>query len=301
MKDRKGTNPSLECMDIEQWLGLYLEGKLTGGIRQSIEEHLNQCSNCQTVVSIFRYTSERNSTELNDIIIDSTSGPLCPRIKPLLPEWMDGFLDREDFQLIEHHLDNCISCRQMVQIMREVQAGLAELVPVSLPENLTQQILDATSRSKHSQYVYSLKPGVKLRSFWEKIKLRPRFSFEAAYIGALLLFTLASLLPTERIGQESAEKLSGFGFEIIERIENLSSKTWNEGSSVLHQYSKKARLKADKIAEEFVEDVEKSREFWLETVSLLKTESEYFFHSVDTLGEKFPRIFEPETENEPDS
>jgi hypothetical protein len=301
MKDHKGAYPSLECVDIEQWLGLYLEGKLTGGIRQSLEEHLNQCSDCQTVVSIFRQTGERNCADLTDIIIESTSGPLCPRIKSSLPDWMDGVLKREDFQLIEHHLDSCLSCRQMAQAMREVQAGLAQLVPVSLPENLTQQILDATSLSKHNPYVFSLKSGVKLRSFWEKFTLRPRFSLEAAYIGALLMFTLVSLLPTERIGQDSAEKLSGFGLEIIERIENLSAKTWNEGSSVLHQYSKTTRLKADEITEDFVEDVEKSREFWLETVSLLKNEGENFFHSIDTFGEKLPRIFGSETENEPDS
>jgi anti-sigma factor RsiW len=185
----------MNCRRFAEILADYHEGKLFPDERAAVDAHLATCSGCRRLFEIacgdVDIIPEDARDALTRSILDQTSGAVCPRVETYLCDYLQNELGVEESQLVAAHLDHCDGCRSVAKdlaMMQEVLPAMAELDP---GESFTHEVIEVTSRMRPSR------PGlqVRLSAWWERAVQRPRFSFEMAYVGTLVLvFVLSGLV-----------------------------------------------------------------------------------------------------------
>ena len=143
---------------------------------------------------------------LLDSILEATSGPACPRAEEQFCRGLDGELDDLDTQLLNEHADACEPCgalRSAFALLAEELTALRELDPGA---EFTAGVLARTSHAA---------PPVAadlLGRLWKTIVHRPRFAWEAAYVGAMLFWLVLGTpgLPLEAV-RSMREPVSSLG------------------------------------------------------------------------------------------
>jgi hypothetical protein len=139
--------------------------------------------------------SEELSRELASSIIERTSGSACPRVEESLCSYVDEELNAEDSQLISAHLDSCPSCRALADGLVMMNGELPLLAEVEPDAGFARSVLEATSRWRP----FRPSPRTRFLTWWNRLIQRPRFSFEAAYVGTLVLvFAFGNPVPALR-------------------------------------------------------------------------------------------------------
>ena len=167
-----------------------LEALAAGSISRAdgeIEAHLERCAGCRTLVELVRGEPQGVTAippaDLADSILARTSGTACRQAAGLLCDLTDGALGPTDTALLRSHLSSCRTCAALsTALVRLAEAlpALAEMEPDErFVDDVLARTLPLTSRLGHL--------AARLSERWAALVQRPRFSWEAAYIGAILL------------------------------------------------------------------------------------------------------------------
>jgi anti-sigma factor RsiW len=182
----------LNCDGFEALLERYLTRDLILNERRTAEDHLGACPRCRRLLEIA--SGERNllplgiEGELTRSILERTSGSACQRARTLLCDSSDGILDGRDAEILKLHTDHCPKCNAIAQILVELGAALPSMAEIDPGADFTAAVLGATEGAR-------LPFRIRVREWWSGLTRRPRFSWEAAYAGALLFFIAIGNLP----------------------------------------------------------------------------------------------------------
>jgi predicted anti-sigma-YlaC factor YlaD len=178
----------MNCSYFAGILADYQEGKLPPDEQSAAEVHLRNCPSCLRLLDVARgnvdILPENQRNELAKAILDRTSGSPCERVESSLWDFVEGGLDAENSQLVALHLDHCADCRSLADeliMMQEVLPAIAEIDPGT---SFTSEVVCATSRFRPEQSHLE----IRIRAWWNRMILHPLFSFQTAYVGAVVLF-----------------------------------------------------------------------------------------------------------------
>jgi hypothetical protein len=217
----------VNCELFAKILADFQEGKLRFGEQSAAEAHLKECDSCRRLLAIARgklsVLPEEISRELALSIIEHTSGSACPRVEECLCSYVDGELNSEVSQLVSSHLDSCPACRTIADKLRIMAEELPQMAEIEPAVEFAQKVLGATSRWR------PFRPSLRTRflTWWNRLIQRPRFSYEAAYVGTLVLvFAFGNpVTPLRSITLEIVDP-SWFQPAIRERVSKILPTGW---------------------------------------------------------------------------
>lgn len=183
----------MNCSHFARILADFQEGKLLPDEQSTVEEHLGKCPACRRFLDVVRgnvdILPDDQRNRLVNAILDRTSGSACQRVESFLWDFVEGGLSAENSQLVAFHLDHCAACRSLAGELAVIQDVLPAIAEIEPGESFTREVVCATSewRPRHSD------PGTRLQAWWNRMILHPLFSFQTAYVGAVvLLFAFSS-------------------------------------------------------------------------------------------------------------
>jgi hypothetical protein len=183
----------MDCSHFAEILADLQEGTLSPREQSAARAHLAECSACRRFQEIaggdIDILPQDGHDALARSILDRTSGSVCARVEPSLWDFIEGELSTEDSHLLSLHLENCHECRSLAEDLVMIQPELPAMAEIDPGESFTQQVVSSTRRLR--PYRPALSAG--FRAWWDRMVQRPRFSLEAAYVGALALFLIFSI------------------------------------------------------------------------------------------------------------
>ena len=118
-------------------------------------------------------------------ILDRTSGPVCGVAEQRLCAWIDGDPTEDGGAVLSFHLAHCPACSALAGSMREMNQVLQEMALLQPDAAFTADVLKATSDRRVTGGARLSFAGI--QEWWRGMMQRPRFAWEAAYVGALLV------------------------------------------------------------------------------------------------------------------
>ena len=183
----------MDCRKFELQLESFLADKLPQASRQECRIHLESCASCRELLELAAQEpiqiGPARTEEFVQAILEKTSGRSCGQAHELLPDCVDGVLAAASGELIGQHLENCRSCQQIHQTLKdlkEVLPGLAQMDPGS---SFTSECMDSLRRLQNQPAPSKVWSG----RIWSRLLSRPRMAWESAYVLTLLFFVLIKL------------------------------------------------------------------------------------------------------------
>jgi len=178
----------MNCRDLDDRLDALLAGKLSADERRAVEEHLARCDRCRELESLARAglpdLEAAEDPELTDAILNRTSGRACGRAHELLPDLADGQLAGADAELIGLHVEHCGACEALARTLGWLREELPEMASVEPAPGFVAEVMRATT-GRGRAWAERIES---VRAFFAGLVRRPRFTLEAAYVGAIVLF-----------------------------------------------------------------------------------------------------------------
>jgi len=176
----------MNCSACERRLEQYEAGTLAEADRLETDRHLRKCAACRALLEALEAGQHQVIPfDLSEAVLSRTTGSACTRCRSLLGDFVDGFLDGIESELVLSHVGSCVSCNSLFRTMSqmaEVLPGMRELTPDS---SFVADVLRSTR---------ALRPAgprlPRILDFFRGLAQRPRFSWEAAYLATLLVFGL---------------------------------------------------------------------------------------------------------------
>jgi hypothetical protein len=179
----------MDCRSFEEQLDVLVAGILPPREQQAAEEHLSACVRCRRLLNMVRGDGEgverQADQDLLLSILDRTSGAPCGAAALLLCDWVDGRLDQDDWEIISLHIDHCLNCRSLAASMQELKEVLPEMAEIRTDESFIARVLASTVG--HPRESRRDRPRSDFLELCRRMLRRPRFAWEAAYVGALLV------------------------------------------------------------------------------------------------------------------
>ena len=186
----------MNCSLFSEILADFQEGKLSPCEQAAAEAHVGMCSACRRLLDIalgeISLLPGDGNDELTRSILDRTSGPVCSHVESLLWDFAGGKLDKDDCQLIVLHLEHCSSCKSVAGELALLWEELPAMSEIEPGDSFTGDVIRATSGHLPTRSGFQKR----LAALWNLLVQRPLFSYEAAYVGTLvLLLAFSPLLP----------------------------------------------------------------------------------------------------------
>lgn len=180
----------MDCRAWENQIDDYLADRLTPAQREQAETHLASCSRCRELLATARgnldILSVADEQDLTGAILAATSGPACGRARELLGDLVEGSLPATDSQLVRAHLEHCPECAALSITLTWLLPQLHEMAELTPDDGFTADVMLATIGGAGTRRSWR----ERLVTWWQEQLVRPRFSWEAAYVGTLLLVLL---------------------------------------------------------------------------------------------------------------
>jgi len=183
----------LDCPTLLDRLEAFLDGRLDDGERRAVERHLADCGDCRALTHRLCETPGTRVLEppgdlIRSVLVETT-GPVCASAREELCDWIDGELDAFDGELVRSHVAGCEECRVLVRCLTTLSADLPLLAELEPDPAFVDDVLERTlpSRSSRARWAARFAAG------WQRIVQRPRFAFEGAYLGAIVLLLLVGI------------------------------------------------------------------------------------------------------------
>ncbi len=183
----------MDCRSLEERLDSYLGRTLSEEESALLDQHLGSCQECRRLVAAASGAMElraRDDQELVRSILVRTAGSPCLRCRELICEYVDEVLNPEDSELIRAHLNHCPQCAALAEGLANLRNDLPALAEIEPDPLFTAAVTRRLSAWRNRPADRS----ERLRQWWLNLVRRPRFSWEAAYVGTLL-FVLAFANP----------------------------------------------------------------------------------------------------------
>lgn len=214
----------MNCRKFESQMELFLAEKLPPASLQECRAHLESCPACRELLDLAErepiQTASAETEEFVQAVLEKTSGKSCRRSHELLPDYVDGALPTALSELIEQHLKNCHSCRQIHQTLKDLMEELPALSQIDPGRSFTWECMHAYKQAQNRRPQSWIMPG----RIWGRLLARPRFAWESAYVLTLLLFVFLKLgafipgFPQAEVMSALQTKSAQFGISITDTI-----------------------------------------------------------------------------------
>ena len=228
----------MNCASFERRLERYQEGTLPEAERREADQHLYHCPACRGLFELLQMaeTQAPGQLDVSQAVLSRTTGSTCRKCKNLLTELVDSSLDPIENELVLSHLDSCPACADLFRVMSEMSELLPQMRELTPDSSFVPDVLRSVRALQQRRSGLS---GVLefFRGLWQ----RPRFSWEAAYLGALLVFALFGA-PFSPVHDASARLLAslqnpeGLVADVGSKIE-----IWSEDARIAVAASERAR------------------------------------------------------------
>jgi anti-sigma factor RsiW len=179
----------MDCREFEERMDDFVAGKLPAREREAAECHLSACARCRALYESILGVAESLPPDWQDTltagILDRTSGSVCGVAERRLCDWIDGDPNEEGGAVISLHLSHCPACSALADSLRELNQVLPEMALLRPDASFAADVLKATSDRRGAGGARISFAGV--WQWWRGMMQRPRFAWEAAYVGALLV------------------------------------------------------------------------------------------------------------------
>ena len=183
----------MNCAQFEELLFESLEAPLGATETEGLRAHALSCTRCRELAALMCGHDDGSCVEVPDDLVAGvlarTTGDSCARAQLLLAERTDGPLGA-DGELLSIHLGTCAPCARLARTLAQMRHELPALAELEPDERFVADVMAATIGVMAPRPV-SLR--ARARRMWEHAIQRPRFAFEAAYAGALVIFLLFGL------------------------------------------------------------------------------------------------------------
>ena len=176
----------MNCSDFERRLEQYQAGTLPEAERREADQHLCHCVSCRALLEALQLGENRlGQLDLSQAVLSRTTGSACGRCRSLLGDLLDGGLSGGENELVVSHLGACASCNSLFRAMSELAEVLPQLREMTPDSSFVPEVLRSTRALRHDRLGLP-----RILEFFRSLAQRPRFSWEAAYLGTLLVFGL---------------------------------------------------------------------------------------------------------------
>ena len=182
----------MDCKGFEGRLDKLVAGVLSAEESRAVASHLDICARCRSLKAIVRGEPAAPLHDLGEetihSILHSTAGPACGEASEYLCAWIDRDLPEGDYEIISLHLNHCPHCRALTTALAELKRELPDMAAIEPDSRFLEDALEAIRQAR-------IAPGKRrlhsrARAWWCRLARRPRFAWEAAYVGALVLFLI---------------------------------------------------------------------------------------------------------------
>lgn len=252
----------MECAAADRLLEPFLAGELNRGEREALDRHLAACDACRAMFAVAEAGDDgvdaSPPADLLAGVLARTSGPACELARRLVAPAIDGELSAEERRLLSAHLGGCADCRRLSEAVERLGEDLPLLAETHPGPGFVDRVMRAT-----------LPLAARWRRWWRRTWpawiARPRFAWEAAWAGTLVLvllfatpfsplaamppraLELARSVPAARLEaplgelgerivdparearRETGSTLAALGEEVDARVDALADATWSEG------------------------------------------------------------------------
>jgi hypothetical protein len=176
------------CRDFIERLDDLLEGRSSPADRRAAEVHLRSCASCRELeglVAVAGVPIEPPAGFLGAVLA-RTSGAACAGARARLCDHLDRLLDETNDGLVRMHLDGCEECGRLAAVLSRLAQDLPGLAEREPDARFVPGVLARTSRRAPEAAGWR----ARLSAGWRRLVYRPRFAWEGAYAGSLLVLLL---------------------------------------------------------------------------------------------------------------
>jgi hypothetical protein len=133
-------------------------------------------------------------------VLERTTGPACGRARTLLCDHVDGLLeDPLDRELVPMHLRTCAECATLAGVLTSLAADLHGMAALEPDAAFTGDVLARTIGTREPAPLRAARVagpgprpsiGARLVEIGSRLMQRPRFAWEGAFVGAIVLALL---------------------------------------------------------------------------------------------------------------
>lgn len=177
----------MNCHEFERLLDRIVEGAAPEQTRRDAARHRGACAACRELEEMARASLDARGAPGQDLtraVMSLTSGSACGAAGERLAGLMDGALADAERELVLLHLEDCAACEELAATMRWMSGRLPSLAEIDPRAGFTEAVMRRTARRPTRTGLAALKDR------WAALMARPRFTWEAAYVGALVVWLL---------------------------------------------------------------------------------------------------------------
>jgi len=209
----------IDCRFIEDHLEEILVRAFPSDTVSAVNHHLARCSACRQLIEIAECRQNPwpadATPDFTQAVLEKTSGAACKKARTLVCAWADHELGQEEGELLGSHLKYCRACQALAVTLMELKADLPTMAEVTPDPGFCLSILKETVANRSWK--------IRAVKWWESLFQRPRFAWEAAYLGTLVIFGLLGVIP----GFKATNGLSAVGVLSHRPVAFLESIQWN--------------------------------------------------------------------------
>lgn len=210
----------MRCLAFEKRLSAFLNGDLSAEGRVAMTTHLESCPECRQTAQIVRGDFDLEPEDIPEDfaseVLELTSGTTCRQARHHLCKLADGELSADYAKVVASHLRTCMECSGLFVALTELAEVLPEMVLLEPDASFTADVLARTVRAGE----VSPQPN-RIQRFLDSIVQRPRFSWEAAYVGTLFMVTVWGVVATPAVLEESAQRLASTQINLVRLADAL--------------------------------------------------------------------------------
>ena len=149
--------------------------------------HLAACRRCRQLADIAQGKTDllqrRSREAMAEAILRRTSGPVCERARDRLRDFAEGEMSPAESEVLSMHLGLCRTCSEVLAVLVELRSRLPRMAELDPSRGFTGDVMAALAGQRGPLQDWRRWVG----GFLPSIIRRPRFAWEAAYLGALVL------------------------------------------------------------------------------------------------------------------
>ena len=191
----------MDCARLHELLDAHLAGRLPAREAAAVDEHLNGCDECSSVVAVLADDQDSGLEDASVLrpVLAATTGRPCAGVQEVLAGG-PGFGDEESGWAREH-AGGCDQCAAVARVLDELPDILPSFASQDPGPDFTAEVLLATLERPSLWKVFVTRVTDHLRS-WQR---RPAFAQELSYAltVALVLITVVPGSPLQDLPRQA--------------------------------------------------------------------------------------------------
>jgi anti-sigma factor RsiW len=228
----------MDCRGLIAQLEDLMAGKLRPSERRAVEAHLAACAECRDVEMLIAAGAAERGRDVPpgflEGVLARTSGGTCRSAHRLLCDHVDGTLEAVDDELLRLHLNDCPQCAGLALALARMTTEMPALAELQPGSRFVDDVLVRTTRRE----IFAIGWAARLAEGWQRLMQRPRFAFEGAYLGLIIMVLLFGIptsplagVPQRALDLVRSNPVAGLrdaGEEVVPRIRITVRPQWQE-------------------------------------------------------------------------